>query len=264
MAELIAHAVSASVRERLRLHPTDLVLRGGELVAVIGPNGAGKSSLLAALAGAIPHDGTVTIGGKDLAELGPAERARLLAWMPQQGPPAWPVRVADAVALGRFAYGREPHRQSALDRAIVDQVIADCDLGALVGRTTVALSGGELARVHLARTLATAAPILLVDEPTAALDPAQSLAIMAILARRARAGLGVLAVMHDVALAARYASRMVAMADGRIVADGPPAEVLTPSTLGSLFNADVRVTRGEDGFLRPEFSGAATAAGETG
>ena len=201
-----------------------LTLRAGECVGLIGPNGAGKTSLMRAALGLVP-----AAGRSSLAVLPPAQRAARAAWLPQSREIAWPVSVAHLVALGALARGR------AEDHPAVAAAIARLDLGGFAGRTATALSGGEQARVLLARALAQDTPLLMADEPLAGLDPAQAIRTMTLLAELAAEGRGVLTSLHDLGLAARHCTRLVVMHRGRLVADGAPAEVLTDDLLAEVF-----------------------------
>lgn len=214
-----------------------LKLRPGELVAIVGENGAGKSSLMRAIAGYLPlTSGQCIVGGRPVASLSAVERARHIAWLPQSVPLAWPIRVRDAVALGRFAHGAAPHRLTHKDERAVEHALAACDLMALAKRSTATLSGGELARVHIARALAGEAPILLADEPVAALDPRHVLAIMRLIRTSVDSGQSALIVLHDLGLAARFADRIIGMRQGSILVDGRPGDVVTPGWIQQLFD----------------------------
>jgi iron complex transport system ATP-binding protein len=221
--------------------PTDIVLMGGSLVALVGPNGAGKTSLVRALAGIAPYAGSAQLDGLEIAALSPLVRARQLAWLPQALPPAWPVTVRDAVALGRFAYGAVPGDLTSSDAQAVAEAMAACAVTALADRRITTLSGGELARVHMARALATDATVLLADEPAAALDLAHQLALMELLHAEAMRGRLVVVVVHDIALAVRWADRIIAMDQGRVVADGSPEKVVTPEFLADNFGVTAAI-----------------------
>ena len=147
-----------------------------------------------------------------------------------------------SVALGRYAYGAAPGRLSAEDADAVDQAIRRCDLTDLTDRQTDTLSGGELARVHCARAFAADAPLLVADEPVAALDPRHQFRIMDIVRDYVDGGCGALVVLHDISLAARYATRIVWMKDSRIVADGSPEETLTPERLADIYGVRATVS----------------------
>lgn len=262
MVEVVAAGLSVTGEDAAVLvQPLDLVLRSGELVALVGPNGAGKSSLVRALAGVASHTGSALLDGAPIAAMAAPLRARRIAWLPQVLPPAWPVSVRDAVALGRFAYGVTPGQLADADARAVDAALRLCDVADLGQRRITTLSGGELARVHLARALAAETPVLLADEPTAALDLAHRWTLMQVLSAQAKQDRVVLVVVHDLALAARWADRVLVMMAGRMVADGPPADVLTPALLADIFgiNAKVAIDGG-----RPvlEVSGTVAAAAD--
>ena len=244
MADLAAHGVSVTLGGHRILHDASLRLAPGELVALLGPNGAGKTTLLRALLGLVQRSGgRVRIGGDDPARLPASERARRIAYLPQSRPLAWPIRVRDVVALGRFAHGASLGRLRGADAAAVERALLACGVGRLADRPCDTLSGGELARVHVARAMAAEAPFLIADEPTAALDPLHRHRIMGLVRARAGGGGGVLVVLHEAALAARFADRLVWLADGRIVADGPPEETLTPQRLAEVYGVRARVRR---------------------
>lgn len=205
----------------------DLSLRPGETVGLIGPNGAGKSTLMRAALGLIPAQGTST-----LAAMTPAARARAAAWLPQARDIAWPVTVRVLVLLGRLPHGS---RARPADHAAADRAMARMGLTALADRKVTELSGGEQARALFARALAQETPLILADEPVAGLDPAAQITAMQVLAERAAGGGAVLVALHDLGLAARHCSRLVLLHQGRVVADGPPREVLTPERLAHAF-----------------------------
>ncbi len=245
MTELIASGLSLSAGSARLVEDASFRLAAGELVALIGPNGAGKTSLIRASLGlARPCAGRATLGGDDVTGLSPAMRARRVAYLPQVRPLAWPVRVRDVVALGRFSHGAAPGRLTGMDAAAVERALAACDLTALAGRRTDTLSGGELARVHCARAFASGAPLLIADEPTAALDPRHQFRMLDLIAAYVAGGGGALLVLHDIRLAVRYAHRLMWMKAGRLVADGPPADTLTPERLRDVFGLRAHMASG--------------------
>lgn len=227
----------ASVRlgERLVLDRIGMRCAKGELIAVLGPNGAGKTTLLRAIAGLAAVDGSIRLAGGGVRDMSAASRARTVAYLPQGNIAHWPISVRDAVAIGRIPHGGGPGRERAADTKAVDVALAAVDAAHLADRPVTELSSGERARVMLARALAVEAPVLLADEPIAALDPAHQLGVLALLERTATAGATVLAVLHDLTLAARFASRVVVLDGGRIVADGAPLDVLDEALLGRVF-----------------------------
>ncbi len=211
-------------------------LRSGELVALLGRNGAGKTSLLRGAIGIAPRTGGWSLlGGKDTARMPPRQRARQLAYLPQNRPLAWPNPVRDVVALGRFAQGVALGRLRGADKRAVQRALVACDLQQLAERSTATLSGGELARVHCARAFAAEAPLLIADEPVAELDPYHQFRVMALIRDYVGQGGGALVVLHDLMLARRYASRLIWMRDGRIVADGPPEATLDADRLAEIY-----------------------------
>jgi iron complex transport system ATP-binding protein len=241
-AILRASGVGINRGERFLVREVDLEVFPGEVVAVVGPNGAGKSTLLAALAGDLaPQIGRVAIAGRDIAELRMHERARLRAVMPQATSLSFPFTADDVVRSGRSPWRSSP--QAADDDAIVEQAIAVADVGTFRHRVFNTLSGGEQSRTILARTWAQATPIMLLDEPTAALDlQHQSLVAMAMRAR-ADAGAGVVVVLHDLGLAGDCADRIVIMQEGHIVMDAAPELAFDPDLLSKVYREDVVVMR---------------------
>ena len=224
----------------------DLAVADGELVGLIGPNGAGKTTLLKTLAGlAAPERGRVLLRGESLAGMDRFRRARTIAYLAQDGRPNWPVDVRTLVGLGRLPHLRPWRGPGAADREAVARAMAECRIAALADRPATELSGGERARVLLARALAGDPGLLLADEPTAGLDPAHQLDAMALLAGLAQAGRAVVAVLHDLTLAARYCTRLALLHQGRILADGRERDVLTPDLLARCYG--IAVHRGAAG-----------------
>ena len=212
----------------------------GRFVALLGPNGAGKTTALKALAGLVPARGRISIAGEALARISSRERARRIGYLPQGHAVHWPLTARDVVALGRYPHGvADPARLSKRDAEAVDCAMARTDCAHLAHQPVQTLSGGERARVMLARVLATEAAILLADEPTAALDPRHQLAVMDDLRGESRRGTLVIAVTHDIALAARMADEIVLLHDGRLVAQGSPEAVLTDANLAQIYGVTV-------------------------
>ncbi len=250
MVELRASDVAVTLGQRELLRGASVHVSSGELVVLLGPNGAGKTLLLRAVLGLVKRTrGTVQAGGDDPSRLSAAERARRIAYLPQSRPLEWPLRVRDVVALGRFAHGAGPGRMRAEDEAAVQRALAANDLETFSDRPCDTLSGGELCRVHLARAMAAEAPILLADEPTEALDPLYQHQVLTLLRGYAKAGKSALVVLHEAALAARFADRLVWIRDGRIVADGPPAETLTPERMAEVYGVRAAIRRIEDDWV---------------
>ena len=225
------------------LAAVDAVFEPGTLTGVIGPNGAGKSTLARAALGLLRHSGSITIDGVEAAALRPRDRARAIAWLPQGQSLHWPLSVERLVALGRLPHLAPLQRIGPADRAAIDAAMVEADVAHLRARTVTELSGGERARAMLARALATGAGALIADEPLAALDPAHQLATMALLRSRAAAGSTVIAMLHDLTLAARHCDRLILLDRGRVAAAGVPDTVLTDANLAAVYG--VRAWRGD-------------------
>lgn len=228
MSLLSLRALSVTLRERQVLDSVSLDVGPGELVGLIGPNGAGKTTLMRAALGLIG-----ATGESSLAALSPEARAKAAAWMPQAREIAWPVTVETLVALGRLPHGRRP---GPADRAAVDAALARMALEPFRHRTATRLSGGEQARALIARALAQDTPLLMADEPIAGLDPAHQIATMEVFLDLARDGHGIIVSLHDLGLAARHCTRVVVLAEGRMIAEGPPSEVMTADLLARAFH----------------------------
>lgn len=246
MAELHVQHLRVALGDRTVIQDASLRLGAGELVALLGPNGAGKTTLLRAILGLAPRlAGIVTLGGRDPGRLSALQRARVLSYLPQARPLAWPVRVRDVVALGRFAHGVNLSAPRGEDARAIERTLRACDLEAFAQRRWDTLSGGELSRTHVARALAAQAPMLFADEPTVALDPLHQYQIMSLLRAYVDAGNAALVVLHDVSLAARFADRLAWIKDGRIVADGPPGETLSAARFAEVYGVRATVRRVE-------------------
>jgi iron complex transport system ATP-binding protein len=240
-ARISAESVVVRLGGKLVVDGATLQLKAGELAVLIGPNGAGKTTLIRALAGLIPAEGRIAIEGRSLASLAPRDRARRIAYLPQGHAFHWPMAVAAVVALGRHPHGDVFSGVTDADRAAVERALIATDTVPFAARSVIELSGGERARVALARALASEAPILMADEPTTSLDPRHQLAVMALLANIAHGGTAVLAIVHDLALAARFADRILVMDQGRLVAEGTPRAVLTRERIAAVFGVEAEI-----------------------
>lgn len=235
MTQLDAERLSVRRRGAALVDEVRFSAAGGEFIGIAGPNGAGKTTLLRALAGLeATAEGRVTIGGAEIGALDVRVRARKIAYLPQMREVAWAIDGETVASLGRFAYGA-PHRLGGADRAAVERALAETGASSFRKRTMTTLSGGEQARIHVARALAAETPILLADEPTAALDPRHQHAIMAALRAKARAGALVIAALHDLRLAKRYCTRLIIMSKGRVAADGEASTALAPALVEEIF-----------------------------
>ena len=229
-----AAGIRVTARERVILDGVSFSAKAGERIAVIGPNGAGKSTLLKVLAGLIAADGTVKLDGRAIPGIPLRERARLAAYLPQAPALHWPLSVEAAVLLGRAPQGFAG-TASAADLEALGSALKRAGLEEFSGRKVDTLSGGEKARAAFARFLASEAPVMLADEPVTALDAKHQLMILRSLADLTRAGRIVIAVLHDLTLARRWAERVILMEKGRIAADGTPAAVMTAERLEQAF-----------------------------
>lgn len=236
------HRLSLTLGDREVLKDIDLSFGSGQLVALLGPNGAGKTSLLRCLAGLIPIDrGKIDICGDNLMHLHRWQRARHLAYLEQDANCHWPMAVEDVVALGRLPYHLGGSELGGDHKHHIDRALEESDLLALRQRQVNSLSGGERRRVMLARTLATRTQVILADEPIAGLDPAHQLQMMELLSARAKAGVLVIVVLHDPALAGRYCDRLIFMKTGQVIADGNANAVLTSEILETTYGIKTHI-----------------------
>jgi iron complex transport system ATP-binding protein len=237
---------SYSRAPRAALDRVTLAARAGELLGLLGPNGAGKSTLVRLVAGlAAPAAGAVRLDGLDPHRAPRRAVARVCALVPQEPQVSWPSTVREAVMMGRAPRQGLFAAASRDDLGAVERALSACDLAELAGRRLDALSGGERRRVFFARALAQEPRVLLLDEPTAFLDLAHQVAAMEMARAAARAGLCVVAVLHDLNLAASACDRLLVLSGGRVVADGPPGEVLTAARVEEVWG--LPVWRGANG-----------------
>jgi iron complex transport system ATP-binding protein len=243
---LIVDGLSVTLGRNKVLDGISLTVKPNEFVVIVGPNGAGKTTFLKASAGLVGASGGVFLEGTALSQLSALERARRVAYLPQGHVFHWPLAVEDIVALGRLPCTNGADLSKADAEAVV-RAMAETGVTDYARRPVTTLSGGERARVALARVLATQSKLVLADEPTASLDPRYQLIVLDTLKRHVRQGGAVIAVLHDIGLAARKADRIIVMSKGRIAADGPPNVVLTTELLGDIFGVEARIVTVEDG-----------------
>ncbi len=217
-----------------RLQPLGFSLAAGQMLGVIGPNGAGKSTLLRCLAGLQPHRGSIRYEARALDALSPRQRARLFGYLPQAQQSAWPLRVEDVVTLGRLPWGDE-------NAAAISAAMQQAGVIEWRRRPVTQLSGGEQARVWLARVLAGQPRVLLADEPVASLDLLYQRQVLDLLREQARGRQATILSLHDLGLAARYCDRLCLLAAGRLLAFGTPAQVLTPELLRQAFRVEMHI-----------------------
>lgn len=234
--------VTCRIGGRAVLDAVSLSVRAGEVVSIIGPNGAGKSTLLAVIAGdRAPDTGQVRVMGRPLDGWRVRELARQRAVLLQDAHVAFPYRAHDVVRMGRAAWRGRPEAEQ--DEAIIARSLAEAEVQHLAEREVTTLSGGERGRVHLARVRAQDTPLLLLDEPTAALDIRHQESTLALCRARAAEGAAVVVVLHDLDVAASYSDRVVVLHRGRVHADGPPDQVCTSDLLSAVYDWPIDVLR---------------------
>ncbi|AUA14260.1 heme ABC transporter ATP-binding protein [Streptomyces sp. SID8382] len=244
LGAVVAQAEGLEVRlaGRTVLAEAELTVRAGEVLALVGPNGAGKSTLLAALAADLPAEsGTVRLGGRPVAAWTPGELALRRAVLPQTATLSFPFTVEEVVRMGRAPWAGTPAEDE--DEAAVAAAMERTEVAEFAARPFSALSGGERARVALARVLAQRTALLLLDEPTAALDLRHQELVLRVCRERAAAGDAVVVVLHDLSLAAAYADRAALLHGGRIAAEGAPSEVFDAAPLSRVYRQPVEVIR---------------------
>jgi iron complex transport system ATP-binding protein len=255
------HDISVVIDGHTLLDHVSIDVPGGEWLTILGPNGSGKTTLLRVIVGLQEAAGMVTVAGTPLPGLRHRDRGHLVALVPQTPLVPAGMRVIDYVLLGRAPYIPLLGQESRHDVEVAREALAELDLTSLAGRVIDTLSGGERQRVFFARALAQATPVLLLDEPTTALDIGHQQDVLELVdqLRRTR-DLTVVSTMHDVTLAGQYADRLVLLQDGRVVDDGPPAAVITAENLARHFGARVQVIDGPDGKIVIPLRGARTGA----
>lgn len=246
MVTVTLETVTVQLGRRAVVRDLTATLTPGSLIGVIGPNGAGKSTLARALLGLVPtKHGKVLLDGTPVTQMPRRDVARAIAYLPQGQTLHWPLTVERLVALGRLPHLTPMSRITHEDRDIIDDALVRADVQHLRGRSAMELSGGERARVLLARALAVGAPGLIADEPLASLDPGHQIDVMELLLREAAGGALVVTVLHDLTMAARYCDRLLLLRDGELLADGNPLDVLSVDRLRAVYGINTLVSHAE-------------------
>jgi iron complex transport system ATP-binding protein len=242
MSDLEVRRASVKRGGRTIFGPASLAIGSGELTALIGPNGSGKSTLLRVLAGIwSPSSGDVRLDGAPLHSLPRKEIARRISFVPQESQIEFSFTVAEILAMGRYAHRGRLAPQTEADRAAVHSAAADCDITHLIDRPVNTLSGGERQRVLIARSLVVEPEFILLDEPTANLDIQHALDILQLCRALARIGKTVIVATHDFNLVTRYASRVVLLQSGNLIAQGARDAVLHPGTIQEVFQVEAEL-----------------------
>ena len=250
MTAVMGTRVRVELEKHEIIHGVELAAESGSWHAVIGPNGAGKSTLLRAIAGLLPHQGQILVGGEHVGRLRPKERAKLIAFVPQHPQLPFDTTVLEYVLLGRTPYRGYLAAEGPKDREIVGTALERLDVEGFAKRRLGTLSGGERQRVVLARAMAQQARVLLLDEPTTALDLGHQQQVLDLVDELRRTeGLTVISTLHDLSIAAQYADQLTLLVDGEAVACGTAGEVLTEQALAKHYGVRARVF--DDGTGRP-------------
>jgi iron complex transport system ATP-binding protein len=256
LASLSAKGVSVTLDRRQVLRDVTVEAKPGEVLALLGPNGAGKSTLLKALAGLIPYDGRIEIAGSDVASLSPRNRAKRISYVPQRSLLRSALSVQEVVALGRYVHGGRFGGISNLDQDAIDEALETAHADTLRDRIFTHLSVGEQQRVLLARALASDAPILLLDEPTAALDVGEGLAVLRLIRSLAARNHTLIVVLHDLADARSTTDRAILLKDGHVAKQGATRDVISAGPIRTVYGVKL-IENARIGFERDsEVSGA--------
>ncbi|MBO1039636.1 ABC transporter ATP-binding protein [Brucella pituitosa] len=249
MSTLSVHNLDVSLGRKAVLETVGFEAGEGEFIGLIGPNGAGKTTLLRALLNLTASTGNILLDGSDFRRMHVADRAKVIAYLPQERDVAWPVTVRMLVSLGRSALKPVFAGLDGDDETVVETAMQRMGVAELASRPANELSGGERARALIARVLAQDTPVILADEPVSGLDPAHQLELMELFAGLATEKKTVIASLHDLGLAAKYCTRLIVLDQGRLVADGTPEDVLTPALLKDVYGLDARLMKIDDDFI---------------
>jgi len=241
--------LSVSRQKRTIIDGVTFSVGEGEFIGLIGPNGAGKSTLLRAILAQLPYEGSVTLNGQESSQLKIVKRAQFLSYIAQDREISWNMRVEAVVQLGRLACLPQFSGLGVQDQQQVNSAIEALEIGYLRDKPARELSGGEQARVLIARAIAQDTPMMLADEPVAGLDPAHQLGLMQIFRELSARGRSIICTLHDLGLAARWCTRLLLLKDGCLVADGAPADILREEVIRDLYGVEVYRTQTPDGLI---------------
>lgn len=248
-APLTASNLRVSFGRQEILHGIDLELSAGSFTGLVGPNAAGKTTLLRCLAGLSAFSGDVRLDSQPVNQLTPRQRSKLIALLPQEREIGWSLAVKHVVGLGRIPFRTTAGPRREQDEAAITRAMQRTDITHLAERSATQLSGGEQARVLIARALAQETPLLLADEPTAGLDPAHSISIAQRFRDLAREGKTVLASFHDLGLAARWCDQIIVLHGGKIEISGPPESALNADSLRRIYGVEAFVLQDQSGLV---------------
>ncbi len=244
MKLLEATGLSINFAGRTILDDVDFGIDKGEFIGLIGPNGSGKTTLLRALSGLLSNQkNNIKFLGLSLSDYDPKQLAQKLAYLPQGNESHWSLTVENLAMLGRLPHRKPWQGASKADHKIVQQVLQDCDVSQFAKHTINTLSGGERARVFLSRALAVEPQLLLADEPIAGLDPGHQLEVMNKFRQLSKSGMGIVCVIHDLTLAARYCHKLVMVGEQKIISQGMPEHVLSKKNLARCFNIRAHISK---------------------
>ncbi len=252
MSRLSVKNVTVAFNGMKAVNHVSFDLGGGTLAGLIGPNGAGKTTLLRAIANLIPFNGRICLDGEDVTSITRSSLAKQISYLAQGHICHWPLQVRHVVALGRHPHLPAFGRLSSMDEQIIADVMVRADVGQFAERNVLTLSGGERARVMLARALVGGGQLLLADEPVASLDPFHKLQIMDLLKALAAAGQTVVVVTHDLTLAARFCDQLILLCRGKIIAQGDVDNVLSDEAVAEAYHVDlVRAQHKQTSYVLP-------------
>lgn len=241
MSVLKVSSIHVARKDQNLLRDISFSVAGGEFVGLIGPNGAGKTTLLRAIMDFVQHSGQIEFDHQDLRKLNQRQKAKIISYLPQERDVAWPVTAEMVISLARSSLKPVFSSLDPSDYELIESALDRLNIQHLRDRPVNQLSGGERALVLIGRLLAQNTPIVMADEPAAGLDPAYQLTMMQALSDLAKSGKAVIASLHDLSLAAQQCTRLILLKNGKIIADGAPADILTKENLLQVYNIKAEI-----------------------